>query len=540
MSQTTLHTSIPYPIARKLRLVRSRKLWVHVANAVLVAVAVLLAAMGVAMLIDHLATLYDSRWRYVLTNAAVVAAALTSVGWLLVVWRRSLPWDSLAGDVDREIPQLEQRWTTMTRLGPADAENPQVIHPAMFRRVAAEALRWEPHVDPQELVSLTPLVRTMLALTAITLVLAVAVILDARQTIVLLRRFWSPGASISATELVDVPGSTVVGRGEPLLLKAAVAGRSVERATLFLQADDDAERRIKLVAHGSDPPEFSHNVRSVDQRFAYRFRAGDGQTPWYTVDVADRPEIDQLELTVTPPQYTNRPAKTFDKLPRRVSVLQNSELEFKLRPKTAVQKVELRNGESVLAVLRPDGDGWYRWRTSAKDNFSLAPLLSESHGLTNRQAPRCEFSVYVDKPPAVKVLTPDDQLAVRPDDAVDISFAAQDDVGIGSAELVVYGTDELSGETKPLATIPIPLGDDEGKRSVQGKVQLDLSNFKVSDGSELGEARGVARLEDGVFHEGEADLLCLRDAECRLRYDFEIKSRQKFIDFADLAWIAGG
>ena len=111
MSQTTLHTSIPYPIARKLRLVRSRKLWVHVANAVLVAVAVLLAAMGVAMLIDHLATLYDSRWRYVLTNAAVVAAALTSVGWLLVVWRRSLSWDSLAGDVDREIPQLEQRWT---------------------------------------------------------------------------------------------------------------------------------------------------------------------------------------------------------------------------------------------------------------------------------------------------------------------------------------------------------------------------------------------------------------------------------------------
>lgn len=128
MSQTKLHTSVPFPIARKLRLVRSRRLWVHVLSALLVALAVLLAAMGVAMLVDYLATLYDSRWRYVLTNTALIVAALTSVGWLLVAWRRSLPWDRLAGDVDREIPELEQRWTTMTRLEPADTTNPKVVH----------------------------------------------------------------------------------------------------------------------------------------------------------------------------------------------------------------------------------------------------------------------------------------------------------------------------------------------------------------------------------------------------------------------------
>jgi hypothetical protein len=33
-------------------------------------------------------------------------------------------------------------------------------------------------------------------------------------------------------------------------------------------------------------------MRSVDEPFAHRFRAGDGQTEWYNVDVADRPEID--------------------------------------------------------------------------------------------------------------------------------------------------------------------------------------------------------------------------------------------------------
>ena len=64
------------------------------------ALAVLLASMGVAMLIDWLATLYDSRWRYVLTAAALASAGLTSVGWLTLAWRRSLRWDRVAGDVE--------------------------------------------------------------------------------------------------------------------------------------------------------------------------------------------------------------------------------------------------------------------------------------------------------------------------------------------------------------------------------------------------------------------------------------------------------
>ncbi len=186
-----------------------------------------------------------------LTDAALLAAAFTSLGWLLVAWRRGSAWSRVAGDVDREFPELEERWTTMTRLEPRMAEDPQLVHPAMLRRVASEAERWEPHVDPQQIVSLSPLVRGMLCLTAITLVLAVAVILDARQTLVLVRRFWSPGSLISATELVDVPGNKVVGRGEPLVLGASVHGKPVERATLFLQTADDDERKITLVAHGS-------------------------------------------------------------------------------------------------------------------------------------------------------------------------------------------------------------------------------------------------------------------------------------------------
>ena len=60
MNDPTLHSVIPGAILHKLGLVRRRKMLVHVASALVATAAVLLAAMGVAMLIDWLATLYDS------------------------------------------------------------------------------------------------------------------------------------------------------------------------------------------------------------------------------------------------------------------------------------------------------------------------------------------------------------------------------------------------------------------------------------------------------------------------------------------------
>jgi hypothetical protein len=484
MNQSTANPGIPSAIVRKLRQVRQRKMWIHIASAVVAALAVLLAAMCVAMLIDWLATLYDSRWRVVLTVTALSAAMATVLGWVFVARRRLLALDRIAGDVDRQIPQLQERWTTMTRLGD-DAANPDVVHPAMYRRVANEAVKWEPRVEPDQVVPLSILVRTMIGLTAITGVLAIAVVLNSHQMLVLVQRFWRPASSISATELVNLPGSMVIGRGEPLALTAAVKGTPVDRATLFLRPDSDTEQTIRMVAHGTEPIEFSHRFRAVEKPFEYRFRAGDGQSDWYTVNVADRPEIEKLTLTVTPPAYTRRETKTFDKLPQRLATIEKSQLELAVRPKAPVESVQLQTGADQFVRMEPDADGWYRWSTTLEEGFTFAPILTESHGLTNRRAPKCIVSVFPDRPPMVNVLTPDDQMAVRPDDIVQITFSANDDVGIGSAELLIYDESAAADKTKPIASIPIELGEDEGARALQKTVDLELQKFAVEHGSEL-------------------------------------------------------
>ena len=102
------------------------------------------------------------------------------------------------------------------------------------------------------------------------------------------------------------------------------------------------------------------------------------------MDVADRPEIDQIKLTITPPAYTRQPAKTFDKLPERVSALRTSRMELAVRTKAPVERVELKMDNDQRVPLVLGADGWYRWTTTLTESLSISPVLTEQHGLTNR------------------------------------------------------------------------------------------------------------------------------------------------------------
>ena len=251
MKESMLNSAVPAAILRKLRLVRKRKMLVQVACALVASAAVLLAAMGVAMLIDWLATLYDSRWRLVLTTAAISAAACTVVGWSFVAWRRANRLDRVAAEVDQQVPKLEERWTTMTRLG-EDAAKPEIIHPAMLRRLSIGSRQLGTAHRAGECGFAFDSDARMLGLTAVTAVLAVAVIMNSREVIVLAHRFWRPGSSISATTLVNVPGDLVIARGEPLALNVGIDGTPVENAILFLQPEAKPAQTITLVAEHRD------------------------------------------------------------------------------------------------------------------------------------------------------------------------------------------------------------------------------------------------------------------------------------------------
>ena len=484
MTQLQQKVTVPDAVMEKIDAVRGRTLWVRIATAMVATVAVLLAAMALAMLIDWLAVLYDSRWRLVLTYSSLGAALLTFGVWALTAWRHSRQINRAASDVDQEMPQLEERWTTIAQLSSSPHANQ--VHPAMYRKVAEEANRWSPQVEPGQVVSLERLIRSLWCLMAITVVLGLAVFFDSYQTSVLLRRFWFPNSSISATQLALSNEQAVVARGEPYEITAELQGTPVSKATLLLEPTEGDAQTVTLLPKGDEDKRFLHRVRSVDSPLRYRLQAGDGRTPWAEVKVADRPKIGEVQFKVIPPRYTGHEPKQFAKFPREISTLKGSLFQLAIRPKSKVKSVELRFSGDRTAALNVDSEGWYRWETTLEESFSLTPILTEEHGLENLRAPTCEIKCREDAPPVVKILKPDDRIAVLPNDTIPIEFSAKDDVGIGSAELQVFDDSlAVDGEPLPLATIPIPLGEQAGATEIEGSVDLDLSQFELTDGSKL-------------------------------------------------------
>lgn len=477
---------VPRVVKSKLRRVRGRKTRMRLSTAIVGAAAVLLAAMLVAMLIDWYIMPISTIFRTVLTGAAVVAA-----GAALVVWAgralftgRTMP--EVASDVDRSLPRMEERWSTITELNAAPREQQTQVHPAIAQRVSREAALWEPHVEPRDVVSGRSFRRGLAAVTLTLIVLFVLVIADWQQTSVLLSRFWAPQTPISFTQIQLKTGEMLAARGEPVEIEATLSGRPVDEATLQLKPGDGPQKEVLVLPSGDDRRELGHRIRAADESFDYRLLAGDGRTEWQSVTVADRPKLAGVRFQVTPPDYTGRKPQNLKELPPTATIIEGSKLEVAFLPKEGVQEFRLQLGDEQVTALQPDDEGWYRWSQMVETDMTLSPLMTESHGLENRHPPYCHVHVYRDQAPSVRVVTPEKGMAVRPDDQIEIQFQAEDDFAIGKAELVVFQEPtEMGGEPVEISVQDIPLGDDQNKRRIQGSVALNLSDYELEDGTEL-------------------------------------------------------
>src|SRR5437870_2134298 len=104
--------NLPEGLARKLRAIRRRALAVALARTSILALAALLGCMAFAMVLDWNLAWLQAWPRY--------AAAFLAVAVALVILLRYRPRRrtivGTAREVDEAMPQLEERWSTVTEL----------------------------------------------------------------------------------------------------------------------------------------------------------------------------------------------------------------------------------------------------------------------------------------------------------------------------------------------------------------------------------------------------------------------------------------
>ena len=493
MSQLSQPGELPVVVESKLRAVRQRMFAMRATDGVILTMAVLVAVMMAAMLVDWLIVLFDPRWRTTITLVSLLAAVVTFVLSCVrpLVHRRLL--SSVARRIDQAVPSLEERWSTVTEL--AESPDPPAIRgaPHLIRQVAREAADLDPLVQAPKVVSKSDLRRHSVVLGAALGILLLVFAVAPTRTGTLLQRFWAPASDISMTRISSLTGNRVVPRKEPLTLQANMEGLDHDSAILFIRGGED-EGRVPLsrLADPDSDVSFQYKLRSVEDSFRYRFRTGDGQSAWHQITAVDRPSLAEVRFRIVPPAYTRLPDEDLDALPRKHRALQGSRLELAFRSARPLSRMELVFGEDRSETLTPvEEEDCYGYETTLEESIFFAVRLVDEHDLTNLSPPSCRIKVVPDRPPTVEITSPEEEVVIPPDEEkITIEFAARDDIGIDQAELIVTVGDGQDGEE--VEVIPIPLDDQQGAKEVHTQVELDLKPFNLEHGAELSYAVRVA------------------------------------------------
>lgn len=496
MSVAIRSAAYPAEMDLKLRRIRRRRCALAVIRASLLAVFALLTSMLVAMSIDLWFTLFETQARLMLTGASLLLAIATLLFTAAGPVAASLRLRRAAKHADREVPQLEERWTTVANFAESDHQPQTPWDRAMLQQVTSEAVAMGRLVEPARVARPDGLRRAAMIVAAASLVLGGFLALDWRQNRVLLQRFWSPMSDISATRLQSVTGDAVIPRGQPVDVLVNMLGLPRDSATIMLATDGDEVDAIDLSPDPEQPGAFVYHLAALEQSFRYRVQAGDGRTPWHSVTAIDRPALAEVRFTITSPEYVDRPKFEKPYLPDRARAIQGSRLKLELRPDAPLKRLELlvarapQAGEAAEPeglILTADSEGWYRFEAVLAEDVSLSPSLVSPHGLTNEDRPQCSISVIADRAPVAHVISPTEELAVSPDEVVEIKFEAHDDHGIARAELVVYDNSPTENGAPPaaLSVQEIPLGEQQLAKHVMATAQLDLSRLGLREGANI-------------------------------------------------------
>lgn len=476
-------SNIPRTVRTKLGQVRRREFSIGLQTGLLRAAAFLIVIVLTAMTVDRFATLFDPAARWLLTVVGLAASAALFIAWRLspLLARRSSA--ELARKVDEAFPALEERWSTVAELAANQDASELRGSREMIEKVSVEAEEMGQSVNPGQVVSTLVRKRMLQFFAGALAVFLLQFALDPAHSKTLLLRFLMPGKEISLTQVAADPGDAAIGRDESLVLKATTANNDPSTASLTIRDANGEETTIGL-SRGEDTAEyFAHRLKKVSGPFQYRFRSGDGQTPWHQVTVVDRPRISAIQLRVDPPAYTGDQPTDKKELPAKLRILEGSQLEVAFQADQPLSEMNLVFPMDERLPLTLGADGWYRFKTTVSTNLKFSVAMLNEHKLDSKTQLSSRIIAFKDRAPTVDIIAPNEETAARPDDKLKIDFEARDDFGIAKAELLV-ATRKADGKVET-QTIPIDLKESKGRKSLRQQVELDLASLDLKTGDEL-------------------------------------------------------
>jgi hypothetical protein len=370
-----------------------------------------------------------------------------------VVWLRVLTWGTLAAStwvfllrpllrrltnvqvalyLEEHEPSLEHAVVSAL-----DADEERHPSPALARRVTETAMERARRVEYGRRVEQPALYRFGGILTVV-VVAAVAMSLlgptHLRTGVSALLNPTRDAAKVSPFAIAVTPGSVTIPRGTDQLITATLTGFEAGDASVFTRTAPDAPfQRMSMLT--GDEGGFQLMLLGVDERTEYFVESSGVRSPAYTIDVAELPYVDRVDLVYHFPAYTGLAPRTVED-GGDVAALPGTVVEVHVTPTIPAAAGRLvmdgQPGDSLASAA--DGTLVGRFTVGAKGFYRID--LARDNGDMVNASPEYTIDLLKDQEPSVHFTKPGRDTQASPIEEVYLQMEADDDYGIGDIRLV--------------------------------------------------------------------------------------------------------
>jgi hypothetical protein len=263
-------------------------------------------------------------------------------------------------------------------------------------------------------------------------------------------------AEVNPYAIVVTPGNTAIARGADLMVGAALRGFETGEVSIFTSAGDEPGfRRLSMLPDVDG--NFEVMLLAVDRETRYFVEASGVRSPTFTVEVAELPYVQGIDLTYHFPSYTGLEPR-FVPGGGDVAALPGTVVELSISSTIATPGGRLLIDGSPVGDLETAEDGTLTTRFTVEQAGLYSIELARNNGALIPASPEYAIDVLTDMEPSIRFTRPGRDMPASPIEEIYLEMQALDDYGIGDMRLVysVNGGAEDTVSVFRTAGTPLP------------------------------------------------------------------------------------
>jgi len=493
------------PLQTRLKEIRHRVrrlLWI---NGLSLIVAVVFGSTMLIGFLDWLVHFNDPVVRFLLASGIVIASIWIACRYLILPLVRPLTDGEIAMRIERRFPSFKDSLVSTVQFMDQERD-PRLGSPQLQQKVIEETISQIEQCDIEDVVESRFVYKAVYAAMAACILVTLISGLSQSAAAIAFHRLIRPFSDVqwprnTVLRLLDsdfqpLPHSAKqplrLARGSTLeLFVENIRGGLPDGVSMQYRFEDSetVTERLQQTTLVDDEGRSRDVcvVRFVPTQASVKFRAvggDDHSMPWYTLDVVPPPVVEDIQVTLTPPAYSEQKQENLTTGVGHVEGLLGTRVDIVADVNKSLKFGRIHvNNESLNPVELLDNGRRFKSAFVIREAgvYSYWFELKDRQDFEDPEAPRYEVRGIADSPPKVTIDTPSSDMSVTAEASLPLQIVAEDDLRLKDLRLQYQLSNRDADQAE---TIPFPI--EEGVRKlVEVETTWELSKYPLVEGMQI-------------------------------------------------------